>query len=224
MLGDPSGTRPRLRNFARDTFPSGGDGPCLSHWPVHTLDQEAVESALVSDLRRATGRFPESARLRDLIRELAAGSERFAALWAAGAVGAHWENRKIVEHPSVGPVTVDCDVMTDGDADRKIVVLTAAPGEQVGWTTVVGRARRALQAMPDETVLAGLSMGAGVVGAVRPGRPDAAGVLLLHAPAVLPASATRVSATSTPTPSSPTTTPQRPSRPGPECSTSSPPT
>lgn len=128
LLGDPSGTPPRFRNFARDTFPSGGDGPCLSHWPVRTLDQEAVESALVSYLRRATGRFPGSARLRDLIRELAAGSERFAALWAAGAVGAHRENRKIVEHPSVGPVTMDCDVMTDGDADRKIVVLTAAPG------------------------------------------------------------------------------------------------
>jgi transcriptional regulator with XRE-family HTH domain len=24
-----------LRNFARDAFPSGGGGPCLSHWPVH---------------------------------------------------------------------------------------------------------------------------------------------------------------------------------------------
>jgi transcriptional regulator with XRE-family HTH domain len=27
------------------------------------------------------------------------------------------------------PVTVDCGVMTDGDVDRKIVVLTAAPGD-----------------------------------------------------------------------------------------------
>lgn len=61
--------------------------------------------------------------------------------------------------------------------------------DEVGWTSVVERARRALRSMPDETVLAGLSMGAGVVGAVWPERPDAAGVLLLHAPAVLPASA-----------------------------------
>jgi hypothetical protein len=30
----------------------------------------------------------------------------------------------------VGPITVDCDVMTDGDADRKIVVLSAAPGTE----------------------------------------------------------------------------------------------
>jgi hypothetical protein len=27
----------------------------------------------------------------------------------------------------VGPIAVDCGVLTDGDAERKIVVLTAAP-------------------------------------------------------------------------------------------------
>ncbi|MEU4767590.1 hypothetical protein AB0H12_30490 [Actinosynnema sp. NPDC023794] len=40
---------------------------------------------------------------------------------------AHREDHKIVEHPVVGSVTVDCDVMTEGDADRKIVVMTAGP-------------------------------------------------------------------------------------------------
>jgi hypothetical protein len=35
--------------------------------------------------------------------------------------------RKIVQHPATGPIAVDCDVLTDGDAERKIVVLTAAP-------------------------------------------------------------------------------------------------
>jgi MmyB-like transcription regulator ligand binding domain len=44
-----------------------------------------------------------------------------------GAVGAHQEDRKIVAHPAVGPITVDCDVITEGDADRKIVILPAAP-------------------------------------------------------------------------------------------------
>jgi MmyB-like transcription regulator ligand binding domain len=58
----------------------------------------------------------------------ASGNQRFAELWEAGAVGAHHEDHKIIDHPAVGPIGVDCDVMTDGDADRKIVVLTAAPG------------------------------------------------------------------------------------------------
>jgi transcriptional regulator with XRE-family HTH domain len=127
LLGDPASRQPALRNFARDTFAIDGGRPHLSHWPVTSLAQDAVESAVVSDLRRATGRFPQSNRLTDLIGELTAGNERFAELWASGAVGAHQEDTKIVAHPAVGPITVDCDVMTEGDADRKIVILTAAP-------------------------------------------------------------------------------------------------
>jgi transcriptional regulator with XRE-family HTH domain len=127
LLGDPSSTPPQLRNFARDTFSIDSAGPRLSHWPVTSLAKDTVESAVVSDLRRATGRFPDSNRLTDLIHVLATGNERFAELWASGAVGAHREDHKIVEHPAVGPIAVDCDVMTDGDAERKIVILTAAP-------------------------------------------------------------------------------------------------
>ena len=126
LLGSPLSTPPQLRNFARDTFPVDGAPPRLSHWPVTSLAQAEVESAVVSDLRRATGRFPTSSRLAELIRVLVTGSPRFAELWASGAVGAHREDHKIVAHPAVGPIAVDCDVMTDGDAEQKIVILTAA--------------------------------------------------------------------------------------------------
>jgi transcriptional regulator with XRE-family HTH domain len=130
LLGDPSSTPRALRNFARDSFPVNGDGPCLSHWPVTSLAGDLVEAAIVSDLRRATGRFPENSRLTSLIQVLTTGSQRFAKLWASGAVGAHREDHKIIEHPAVGPIAVDCDVMTDGDAELKIVILTAAPGTE----------------------------------------------------------------------------------------------
>lgn len=60
---------------------------------------------------------------------------------------------------------------------------------RTGWAAVVRRARQALGGMPDDTVLAGVSMGAGVVGEVWPDRRATAGVLLLHATADLPASA-----------------------------------
>ena len=99
-------------------------------WPVTASDRGHVDAAVVSDLRRATGRFPQRPRLAALIRELNAGNTRFAELWAAGAVGAHREDRKTIDHPAVGPVTVDCDVLTDGDAELKIVVMTAVPGSE----------------------------------------------------------------------------------------------
>ncbi len=130
LLGDPSSAPPALRNFARDSFPIDGDGPRLSHWPVISDAVGTVEAAIVSDLRRATGRFPGNARLTKLIRTLGEGNQRFADLWAGGAVGAHREDHKIVEHPAVGPIAVDCDVLSDGYAELKIVILTAAPDSE----------------------------------------------------------------------------------------------
>ncbi|MEU3287960.1 helix-turn-helix transcriptional regulator [Streptomyces longwoodensis] len=130
LLGDPSPAPPRLRNFARDRFPVDGTPPCLAQWPVTETDRDATDAAVVSDLRRATGRFPQDERLARLIRRLLAGNERFAALWATGEVAAHREDHKSIDHPTVGPVEVDCDVLTDGDSDLKIVILTAAPGSE----------------------------------------------------------------------------------------------
>jgi transcriptional regulator with XRE-family HTH domain len=127
LLGDPSGAPPARRNFARDRFPVD-DGPrSLAHWPVTELDRAATDAAIVSDLRRATGRFPRDARLAELIAELTAGNSRFAGLWATGSVHAHREDHKTIDHPSVGPIEVDCDVLTDGDSELKIVIMSTAP-------------------------------------------------------------------------------------------------
>ncbi|MFJ4834823.1 helix-turn-helix transcriptional regulator [Streptomyces sp. NPDC088747] len=128
LLGDPSVKAPELRNFARERFPVGSDDVRIAAWPVSVRNSADSDLAVVSDLRRATGRFPHDARLAELIRELTEGSPAFARLWASGGVGAHREDRKTVEHPTAGPVEVDCDVLTDGDSDLKIVILSALPG------------------------------------------------------------------------------------------------
>ncbi len=59
--------------------------------------------------------------------------------------------------------------------------------DAVGWETIVRRARDAVRAVPADAVLMGVSMGAGVVHELLPGRPRTAGVLLLHGLAGLPA-------------------------------------
>ncbi|TNM69682.1 helix-turn-helix transcriptional regulator [Streptomyces sp. NP160] len=144
LFGDPLAIPVRWRNFARSGFlvPGDGDGDGdgggraeagvrrLSQWPVESVDEEAVRAAVVADLRRACGRYPRDRALAALVRELRDGSEGFAALWATGAVGTHRADHKVVHHPAVGPTTLDCDVLTDGDADLKIVVMTAAPGSE----------------------------------------------------------------------------------------------
>jgi transcriptional regulator with XRE-family HTH domain len=130
LLGDPSASPSRLRNFARDRFPVDASPARLALWQVTEADRDTIDAAVVSDLRRATGRFPQDNRLAALIRDLNAGNRRFAELWATGEVAAHREDHKTIDHPSVGPVTVDCDVLTDGDSELKIVIMTAVPGSE----------------------------------------------------------------------------------------------
>ena len=45
-------------------------------------------------------------------------------------VGATGGRRKVIDHPEVGTFTVDCDVLIDGDAELKIVILSATPGTE----------------------------------------------------------------------------------------------
>ncbi|MBK3574455.1 helix-turn-helix domain-containing protein [Streptomyces sp. MBT65] len=140
LLGDPSAKAPEQRNFARERFPVGsGDDVRIASWPVLVRNGDASDLAIVSDLRRATGRFPRDVRLAELIRQLTAGNPTFARLWSSGTVAAHREDRKTVLHPEVGSVEVDCDVLTDGESDLKIVILTAVPG-----SSDEGRLRRTM--------------------------------------------------------------------------------
>lgn len=129
LIGDPAQVAPELRNLVRATFPVAGDASKLAWWPVnHDQQGHDLESALVADLRQAAASRPGDPRLAELIGSRRRGNARFAALWDAGAVGLHLASRKTVEHPVVGPVALDCDVLTAPGSDIKLVVLSAAAG------------------------------------------------------------------------------------------------
>ncbi|HEY1179296.1 MAG TPA: dienelactone hydrolase family protein [Phytomonospora sp.] len=81
--------------------------------------------------------------------------------------------------------TVEVPDLYDGESTEDIDEGFAL-SERVGWDTIVERATAALDAMPAETVLVGVSMGAALVGDLWPTRPDAAAVVLLHAVAEAP--------------------------------------
>jgi transcriptional regulator with XRE-family HTH domain len=92
-------------------------------------EQEGHERALVSDLRVALIRYPDDASVRALLTELQ-GNERFARMWAEGTVVEHRSKRKTFVHPLVGPVTLDCDVLTANGTDLRLVTYTAEPGTE----------------------------------------------------------------------------------------------
>jgi transcriptional regulator with XRE-family HTH domain len=125
LTGDPSTRTGRDRNVLWRYF-TGQPGRV-----VHTPEDRArFEQSSVADLRSATARYPEDADLRRLIADLRAASPRFAALWETGVVGTHRDSRKTFDHPDVGLVTVDCDVLTVDGSDLRIIAYTAPAGSE----------------------------------------------------------------------------------------------
>lgn len=93
-------------------------------------ERSVFEAGLVADLRLTASRYPADLSLRRLIEELAAQSPRFVALWESGEVAPPQANRKVIEHPDVGRIRLDCDVLTIAHDDLRITVYTAEPGTQ----------------------------------------------------------------------------------------------
>ncbi|MGX1372177.1 hypothetical protein RKD19_007536 [Streptomyces canus] len=99
----------------------------------------------VQQLRAASARYPDDAELTGLVAELLEKSEEFARLWAAHDVTAAPTLRKTFDHPVVGPVEVNCDVLDIADRDQRVVIYTASPGspseEALRLLSVVGTQR-----------------------------------------------------------------------------------
>jgi transcriptional regulator with XRE-family HTH domain len=137
LMGDPSGWRGIERNAVWRNFL--GPGSRVRHTPH---EQRALETALVADLRATVGRYPADQHLRRLVGQLRTNSDRFAELWDSGAVGRHKAAHKTVEHPQVGPLTLDCDVLSVEGGDLRIMIYTAEPGtqdaERLALLSVVG--------------------------------------------------------------------------------------
>ncbi|HWT34397.1 MAG TPA: helix-turn-helix transcriptional regulator [Microbacterium sp.] len=90
---------------------------------------EQVER-LIADLRMTVARYPHDGRLRRLVVELQAADGRFAQLWetASDTPPAEQSRHKVIDHPAVGPITVDCDTLVVAQDDLRIMVYTAEPG------------------------------------------------------------------------------------------------
>jgi transcriptional regulator with XRE-family HTH domain len=138
LMGDQSQWRGNERNAVWRRFLR----PEASRVRETPQARQAIESAVVADLRVATARYPADHQLRRLVAELRAKSPRFARLWDEGAIGRHEAARKTIDHPSVGPLTLDCDVITVAGSDLRMMIYTAEPGtedaERLALLTILG--------------------------------------------------------------------------------------
>ena len=100
---------------------------------VHTPEEQAhFESLLVADLRMTAARYPADRKLKRLLAELTSHSPRFAELWESAEAGSPRDQsrHKIIDHPNVGLIALDCDTLIVAGDDLRIMVYTAEPGTQ----------------------------------------------------------------------------------------------
>jgi transcriptional regulator with XRE-family HTH domain len=112
---------------------------------LNTPEQQAdFEARLVADLRLTAARYPGDPRLRQLTHELAAQSPRFEKLWESVAPEPHQEfgRHKIIDHPDVGHIALDCDTLVVAADDLRIMIYTAEPdtedAERLALAVVLG--------------------------------------------------------------------------------------
>lgn len=125
LFGDPVRLRGRGRNAVWWAFVETPAG-----FPGAVNRDAGTRAAFVSDLRAASARYPRDADLAALVREVRAASADFAALWDSAVVGVHEPMTKTVEHPVVGPVTLDCDILAALGADLRIIAFSTPPGSE----------------------------------------------------------------------------------------------
>ncbi|MFJ4787712.1 helix-turn-helix transcriptional regulator [Streptomyces sp. NPDC088794] len=130
-VGDPRTYGWDEGNLVAGMFRSSG-GPAgvpIAGWPVRSwAGDEAEEEDLVADLRVTAAAHPHDGRLASLVDHLRRGNPRFARLWSNGTARAHVGDRKTIEHPLVGDIDVDLDILTPAGTDLRVVTYTAEAG------------------------------------------------------------------------------------------------
>ncbi|MFC7643257.1 helix-turn-helix domain-containing protein [Streptosporangium lutulentum] len=94
----------------------------------YPVQDHATESrALVADLRAAAVRR-DDAQAKDLVKRLLRASPEFEALWRLHSVGVMRSRRKRIQHPEVGLLELDCQVLVDEERTQILALFSPAAG------------------------------------------------------------------------------------------------
>ncbi|MGO4612617.1 helix-turn-helix transcriptional regulator [Nocardia sp. 2YAB30] len=127
LLGDPAVLPATERNLARALFGNGAAHAAIR--PFHSeRAPDAFAASIVADLKDAASRYPADAQLDRLVRDLRQVSEAFARHWTISTAAQHTTDRKTIQHPEIGDILLDCDVLIVPGADLRMVTYTAAAG------------------------------------------------------------------------------------------------
>jgi len=108
-------------------------------------DRDRQSRAQVANLRAAYGSMGPRSPAGELVRALQKASPEFAGLWERHEVAKRFEDHKILLHPELGAIEVDCQVLFTEDQSQALLVLTAPPRsegyEKLQLLAVLGQER-----------------------------------------------------------------------------------
>ncbi|TCC47806.1 helix-turn-helix domain-containing protein [Kribbella capetownensis] len=92
-------------------------------------EREEQARQLVADLRAAVARRGNDEASRTLVTRLRAASPEFAALWDRHEVAVRRSHPYRLDHPDLGRIEFDCEVLATPAADQRLRVFTPPPGQ-----------------------------------------------------------------------------------------------
>lgn len=91
----------------------------------HPDDHPSMSRKWVSSIRAVHGRSEDDIEARELVDCLLGASQEFATLWERHEVSSRGGTLKRLIHPLVGPLTLDCQILTSENLTERLVVFTA---------------------------------------------------------------------------------------------------
>ncbi|MCC6495307.1 MAG: helix-turn-helix domain-containing protein [Propionibacteriaceae bacterium] len=91
-------------------------------------DHDLLSRAFTADLRTTLAKHGPRSRPAQVAEALLSTSAEFAELWAAHEVTNSHHFEKRVQHPDVGVMTLQCQVLQDQEQYQSLLILTASPG------------------------------------------------------------------------------------------------
>ena len=125
LFGDKSGRTGLARSEIYRWFTDPAE---RLHYPEDDRDRQS--RAQVAGLRAAYSTMGPNSQAGELVRALQKASPEFAGLWERHEVAKRFAEHKILLHPQLGPIEVDCQALFTEDQSQALLVLTAPPGTE----------------------------------------------------------------------------------------------
>lgn len=125
LVGDAASRPPAERNLVRRFFL---DASARELFPA--ADRAELARRHVAHLRAVLAARPDDRRAGALVAELRRRSREFARLWENREVGVRCADVKRFQHPVVGLMELECEVLLSAERGQRLIVYTARPGSE----------------------------------------------------------------------------------------------